>query len=41
MTFVMPPVPATLMELPFGLYGISFDISTGKIEGDLSNGWRG
>ncbi|KIL60307.1 hypothetical protein M378DRAFT_180510 [Amanita muscaria Koide BX008] len=40
MAFVLPPIPPTIVGLPFGHYGISYDISLRKTEDNLPNGWH-
>ncbi|KAF8972292.1 hypothetical protein BDZ97DRAFT_1784071 [Flammula alnicola] len=40
MAFVLPPIPPTIGGLPFGHYGISYDISLRKTEDNLPNGWH-
>jgi len=40
MAFALPALPPTILALPFGLYGISYDISTRDTEDDLPDGWH-
>ena len=40
MAFVLPAIPPTILGLPIGHYGISYDISTQGMEDDLPNGWH-
>jgi hypothetical protein len=40
MAFVLPAIPPTIAGLPFGQYGISYDISSRNTEDDLPHGWH-
>jgi hypothetical protein len=39
MAFIGAMPPLALMQMPFGVYTISYDISTNETEGELPNGW--
>ena len=40
MALPLPLIPASIVGLPLGNYGISYDISLRRTEDDLPNGWH-